>query len=84
MSAIQKAFHFGWQRNFQFNHFRNSRAMKKDRARNGGVFLSIIIAFFIFTSIAFFLSYLNKSIEKNKITPQQRPMPIQNDIVLRV
>jgi hypothetical protein len=83
MPATQKAFHFGWQRNFQFNHFRHSQAMKKDHARNGRVFLSIIIAFFIFISFAFFLSYLNKNIEQNKIKPQQ-PMPIPNDIALRV
>lgn len=83
MPAIQKAFHFGWQKNFQFNNL-HSRAMKKDQTRDRGVFLSIIIAFFIFISVAFFLSYLNKTIKNNGSPQNQESAPIGNDITLRV
>ena len=84
MQEINKAFYLGRQSNPQFKNYRLERAMSKKMPHQFGVVSSIVIAFFIFLGLAFFLSFLNKSIESKNSLQSQKLSPESVEISLRV
>lgn len=84
MQEINKALYLGWQSNSQLKNYRPEKAIDKKPPRQFGVVSSIVVAFFIFLGLAFFLSFLNKSIESRSSSKSQKLDPKSIEISLRV
>jgi len=84
MKKFNGVYHLGWPKNFQFNDFKPGEIEINQKPKERGAVLSIFIAFFIFLSIAFFLSFLNKSIENKNSFKSEKLDSRQTEISLRV